>query len=151
MTPVDAKKMRKVVKGMKFFSLEVANGETGLGFVTEREKEILAMWLFQGFEQIGRNIGILWRGPNMKKHEIVVGDTVRIIDDVKVLGESNISAMVAGKLGVVVEIALGDHRYKDPMNYRIMYVSQDGISLGLSFWMRPSMFEVIHGEKGNAD
>lgn len=79
----------------------------------------------------------------MRKDEIVVGDTVRITDDVKALAEANISSMVAGKLGVVAEIARGDHRHEDPLNYRIMDARQDGLSLRLSFWMRPSMFKVI--------
>jgi hypothetical protein len=56
MTPVDEMKMRKVIKGMEFLKGEVSKGEPGLGFVSEREKQISAMWLFQGFEQIGRNI-----------------------------------------------------------------------------------------------
>jgi hypothetical protein len=56
MTSVDKMKMRKVIKGMAFFRVETYNGEPGLGFVSEREKQVTAMWLFQWFEQIGRNI-----------------------------------------------------------------------------------------------
>jgi hypothetical protein len=56
MTPIDKMKMRKMIKGMEFFSMEVAKSEPGLGLISERSKQIVANELLYHFVDLARKI-----------------------------------------------------------------------------------------------